>query len=403
MKGNISESQYYSYDVYGMLTGVYSDSTERDAETNPDVIYKYDDRGYMVKRIEYSGGVPDVTTYYVRDISGNIMSEYEEDASILQTWIGIYGISRIGMADVAATGEISRYRYELKDYLGNVRATFCDDGAGGVQMLSYSDYYPFGMLQPGRTYNSSDYRFAFNGKEYDSEWTGNTGAVYDYGFRIYNPLFAKFLSIDPLTSSYPWYTPYQFAGNKPIWATDLDGKEEWIYTYDWNPEKQGYDQPIKSAGASFIIKNSGTLHIFRYKVLDSDGNDMLYVYKAGENSKGSMKNDYKYKGKSLYRRAVEFDKWLNGRPSEKNDLPAPEDTPEDPFISPMPPQTSASADDIDESSDNVIVKQKKDSMIIKYYETKKQKDIQGNTQTSTSLKTKKIANEDKKNYNTVPY
>jgi hypothetical protein len=34
------------------------------------------------------------------------------------------------------------------------------------------------------------------------------------------------LSVDPLAPSYPWYTPYQFAGNKPIWAVDLDGLEE---------------------------------------------------------------------------------------------------------------------------------------------------------------------------------
>jgi len=26
------------------------------------------------------------------------------------------------------------------------------------------------------------------------------------------------LSVDPLTRSYPWYTPYQFAGNKPVWV-----------------------------------------------------------------------------------------------------------------------------------------------------------------------------------------
>lgn len=32
--------------------------------------------------------------------------------------------------------------------------------------------------------------------------------------------------MDPLTASYPWYTPYQFAGNKPIFAIDLDGLEE---------------------------------------------------------------------------------------------------------------------------------------------------------------------------------
>ena len=39
-----------------------------------------------------------------------------------------------------------------------------------------------------------------------------------------------FLRVDPLTAEYPWYTPYQFAGNKPIWAVDLDGKEEKIMT-----------------------------------------------------------------------------------------------------------------------------------------------------------------------------
>lgn len=58
---------------------------------------------------------------------------------------------------------------------------------------------------------------------------GGGGSTYDYGFRIYNPQIAKFLSLDPLTASYPWYTPYQFAGNKPIAFIDLDGLEEWYY------------------------------------------------------------------------------------------------------------------------------------------------------------------------------
>jgi hypothetical protein len=55
---------------------------------------------------------------------------------------------------------------------------------------------------------------------------GGGGSTYDYGFRIYNPQLGRFLSVDPLTSSYPWYTPYQFAGNKPIKFIDLDGLEE---------------------------------------------------------------------------------------------------------------------------------------------------------------------------------
>jgi hypothetical protein len=49
----------------------------------------------------------------------------------------------------------------------------------------------------------------------------------DYGARIYDQRVARFLSVDPLTGKYPWYTPYQFAGNKAIWAVDLDGLEEY--------------------------------------------------------------------------------------------------------------------------------------------------------------------------------
>ena len=49
--------------------------------------------------------------------------------------------------------------------------------------------------------------------------------VQDYGFRLYSPAMGRFLSTDPLTRNYPWYTPYQFAGNMPISAVDMDGLE----------------------------------------------------------------------------------------------------------------------------------------------------------------------------------
>jgi RHS repeat-associated protein len=86
------------------------------------------------------------------------------------------------------------------------------------------------MIMPTRKYTQagSKYGYGFNGKENDNEVKGE-GNQQDYGFRIYDPRLAKFLSVDPLTKSYPWYSPYQFAGNKPIAATDLDGLEElWI-------------------------------------------------------------------------------------------------------------------------------------------------------------------------------
>src|SRR5690606_36398635 len=84
----------------------------------------------------------------------------------------------------------------------------------------------------GRNVQDSTYRYWFNGKERDSNGEWGSKGHYDYGFRIYNPSIAKFLSVDPLTTSYPWYTPYQFAGNKPVIADDLDGLEERIRIYN---------------------------------------------------------------------------------------------------------------------------------------------------------------------------
>ncbi|MEM6644515.1 MAG: RHS repeat-associated core domain-containing protein, partial [Bacteroidota bacterium] len=85
--------------------------------------------------------------------------------------------------------------------------------------------YPFGMQMPGRTLSASSYRYGFNGKEKDSNGEWGSQTHYDYGFRIYNPQIAKFLSVDPLMTEYPFYTPYQFASNSPILAVDIDGLE----------------------------------------------------------------------------------------------------------------------------------------------------------------------------------
>ena len=80
------------------------------------------------------------------------------------------------------------------------------------------------MIQPGRKYEAaSAYRYGFNGKENDKETTGTS--TYDYGFRIYSPALARFVSVDPYTKKYPWLTPYQYASNCPIWAIDIDGLE----------------------------------------------------------------------------------------------------------------------------------------------------------------------------------
>ena len=85
---------------------------------------------------------------------------------------------------------------------------------------------------PGRKFTAgTQYRYGFNGKENDNEVKGE-GNQQDYGMRIYDPRLGKFLSVDPLMPDYPFYSPYQFAGNKPIVAADLDGLEEWMKTQE---------------------------------------------------------------------------------------------------------------------------------------------------------------------------
>ena len=77
--------------------------------------------------------------------------------------------------------------------MGNVLAVTSDrkiatdtlSGAGNgadyyyADLFSVSDYDPFGMVQPGRSWKRKDKsRFGFNGKE-NEEW-----GVQDYGFRM---------------------------------------------------------------------------------------------------------------------------------------------------------------------------------------------------------------------------
>jgi RHS repeat-associated protein len=123
-------------------------------------------------------------------------------------------------------------RYELSNHLGNVLAVVSDQWEAtcsssvithyNAVVIQATDYSAFGAPLPGRTYSLSvdKYRYGFNGKESDQE-----SQTQDYGMRVYDPRLGKFLSVDPLTSRFPWWTPYQFAGDMPIEATDLDGAE----------------------------------------------------------------------------------------------------------------------------------------------------------------------------------
>jgi RHS repeat-associated protein len=250
-KGNYGTS--VDWNIYGKIS---------DSRSGYATHYDYDPQGNRIHK-DYSLSV-DVDrdrvhhVYYVRDAQGNVLAVYEWDESgsgryknsiLALTEHHIYGSSRLGIRKLAAGTApksapteyfqriVGQKQYELMDHLGNVRALVSDikrpdDAVAGTykpDLLAYYGYYPFGQLQPGRNAPANGtlaggYRYGYNGKEKDSN--GELGlTTYDYGFRIYNPGLGKFLSVDPLTRSYPMLTPYQFASNRPIQMVDLDGLE----------------------------------------------------------------------------------------------------------------------------------------------------------------------------------
>ncbi|MGH1336867.1 MAG: RHS repeat domain-containing protein [Aureispira sp.] len=120
---------------------------------------------------------------------------------------------------------LGRKEYDLTDHLGNVTTQLSDRKTGTLftndiqaQVLSYQQYFPFGWNMPGRSVNAERARFGFNGKEDDEEWSK---VVFE--FRTYDSRTNRFLSIDPMTSSSPWESPYAFAANSPVVNIDYLG------------------------------------------------------------------------------------------------------------------------------------------------------------------------------------
>ncbi len=105
--------------------------------------------------------------------------------------------------------------------------------------------------------------YSFNGKEKDDEWSGD-GNFQDYGERMYDNRLGRFLSVDPLSGSFPWYTPYQFAGNEPISNIDLDGLEKLNVTRSFNAKGNNYSTLIK------VIDAKAALSISYENLYDTD-------------------------------------------------------------------------------------------------------------------------------------
>jgi RHS repeat-associated protein len=271
-----------NWTVYGKIKSV--------SKTGTTITYGYDPGGNRT----YKNVVPSIaddikSTWYIRDAQGNTLAVYSKtgDGAIKWNEQHLYGSSRLGMWNwdtiVPATPPVvgsngtpiydsllcGSRTYELSNHLGNVLATISDKKIGiplcprnqpcivdyyEAEVLSQNDYYPFGMLQPGRQYSAaSGYRYGFNGKEKDNEVKGE-GNQQDYGMRIYDPRLGRFLSVDPLMKEYPMLTSYQFASNTPIQAIDLDGTEG--IRYDEIDEKGVLIRHVVEVKVYMVITNN---------------------------------------------------------------------------------------------------------------------------------------------------
>lgn len=230
--------QAIDWNVYGKIRNITKNSGN--------IAYSYDPSGKRVSKT--SAGL---TTWYVRDAQGNSLGVYDNANGVIN-WREqqLYGSSRLGMwkpnfnlakDSAGIKWNFSRLKFfELSNHLGNVLAVIEDEapvvnGVNEAGVVSAQDYYPFGMIQPGRSFSSDSYRYGFNGKENDNEVKGD-GNQQDYGMRIYDPRVGKFLSVDPITRAYSELTPYQFASNSPIKLIDIDGLEGGIPISYGDPE-----------------------------------------------------------------------------------------------------------------------------------------------------------------------
>ena len=193
-------------------------------------------------------------------------------------------------------------RYQYDNHLGSA----CLELDSSSAIITYEEYYPFGVTsyRSGRTQaETSLKRYKYCGKERDEE----TGLYY-YGMRYYAAWICRFVSVDPLQFKYPHYTPYQYAGNKPITFIDLDGGEE-IKPSDELKKEIGildvYNKISQTSAFKKIQKQVQTVVDYA-EFEEIRGN--TYVYPRGKSSGGVITIN-----KNFYSPGSDYDKTVLGK------------------------------------------------------------------------------------------
>ena len=272
----------YSYDAIGNLTkdnqeeiakiewtvsGKVRRVTRTAASTRPNLEFEYDASGQRIvkKVIKKNGEI--ISTYYLRDASGNVMSVYsynansDNDPALTEQYL--YGSNRIGVYTPTAnvlskTRVVGRKSYELSDHLGNVRATLSDYKTLVKPQIitSATDYYPFGMAMVSRqVISNNNYRFGFNTQEKVDEFReGHTTAMFwEYDSRI-----ALRWNLDPIMK--PFESPYSVLARNPMRMIDPKGDDWYINQKDGAYKWFKGNAEQKDLHMQVFIRLSITLH-----------------------------------------------------------------------------------------------------------------------------------------------
>ncbi len=205
---NNQEDINYFYNTQGLVKQVNKGA-------NVLVKFFYNERGQRIRKESYSTSLFTLmsTDYYVLDLSGNTLAIYNKmnTGPIVQKDLPIFGQSRLGVYNrLSATSS-----YEITDHLGNVRAVVQkNDITGATDIKSFADYYPFGEQLPYRN-SMSNYRYAFQGQEVDTEL-----GMEAFQLRLWDGRIGRWLSPDPYGQ---YASPYLGMGNNPVNMIDPDG------------------------------------------------------------------------------------------------------------------------------------------------------------------------------------
>jgi len=149
----------------------------------------------------------------------------------------------------------SRYVYQYKDHLGNIRVSYAKGNGGQPIILEENNYYPFGLKHSGYntgTTANNKFKYLYNGKELQS--TGNL----DYGWRQYMPDLARWNGMDQLAESYNSTSPYTYVMNNPISYLDPDGRDIEETEDSWNFTGDDISWAMSYIGNGGKVKNLDT-------------------------------------------------------------------------------------------------------------------------------------------------